>query len=137
MWTLSGFADEISDDFTEQCRVAAGLGLRFIEVRSAWGINILDLDAQQLATVQQTLADHGLAVSSIGSPIGKISVDEDFEPHLQRAAACGRGRQPPRRRLTSGSSPSSSADGSDPDDHRDEVLRRMTRARRSRRPMPG
>ena len=24
MWTL--FADEISDDFTEQCRVAAGLG---------------------------------------------------------------------------------------------------------------
>ena len=29
-WTFSGFIDEISPDFTEQCRVAAGLGLRFI-----------------------------------------------------------------------------------------------------------
>ena len=28
MWTLSGFIDEISKDFTEQCEVASGLGLR-------------------------------------------------------------------------------------------------------------
>ena len=28
MWTLSGFIDEISPDFTEQCAVAADLGLR-------------------------------------------------------------------------------------------------------------
>src|SRR5215211_2583609 len=44
MWTLSGFVDEISDDFTEQCKVASGLGLGYVEVRSAWGTNILDLD---------------------------------------------------------------------------------------------
>ena len=37
MWTLSGFIDEISNDFKEQCEVAAGLGLRYVEVRSAWG----------------------------------------------------------------------------------------------------
>ena len=55
MWTLSGFIDEISDDFTEQCKVAAGLGLRYVEVRSAWGTNILDLDDDQLATVRETL----------------------------------------------------------------------------------
>jgi sugar phosphate isomerase/epimerase len=125
MWTLSGFADEISDDFTEQCQVAAGLGLQFIEVRSAWGINILDLDAQQLATVRQTLADHGLAVSSIGSPIGKIPIDEDFEPHLQRARHAGE----VANLLGAGFIRIFSffiRDGSDPDDHRDEVLRRMT-----------
>ena len=125
MWTLSGFADEISDDFTEQCQVAAGLGLQFIEVRSAWGINILDLDAQQLATVRQTLADHGLAVSSIGSPIGKIPINEDFEPHLQRARHAGE----VANLLGAGFIRIFSffiTDGSDPDDHRDEVLRRMT-----------
>ena len=125
MWTLSGFADEISDDFTEQCQVAAALGLQFIEVRSAWGINILDLDAQQLATVRQTLADHGLAVSSIGSPIGKIPIDEDFEPHLQRARHAGE----VANLLGAGFIRIFSffiRDGSDPDDHRDEVLRRMT-----------
>jgi sugar phosphate isomerase/epimerase len=77
LWTLSGFIDEISDDFTEQCTVAAGLGLRYVEVRSAWGINIVDLDDQQLATVKETLAAHNLQVSSIGSPIGKVFIDED------------------------------------------------------------
>jgi hypothetical protein len=35
MWTLSGFVDEISADFTEQCRVASGLGLTYVELRSA------------------------------------------------------------------------------------------------------
>jgi hypothetical protein len=36
MWTLSGFIDEISDDFSVQCKIASGLGLRHVEVRSAW-----------------------------------------------------------------------------------------------------
>ena len=85
MWTLSGFVDEISEDFETQCSVAAGLGLEYVEIRSAWGVNILDLDDGQLATVQETLDRHGLKVSSIGSPIGKIDIDEDFEPHLERA----------------------------------------------------
>ena len=84
MWTLSGFIDEISSDFTEQCKVASGLGLKYTEVRSAWNINILDLTPEQLTNVQETLADHGLAVSSIGSPIGKIYIDEEFGPHLDR-----------------------------------------------------
>jgi len=55
MWTLSGFVDEISEDFETQCSVAAGLGLAYVEIRSAWGVNILDLDDSQLATVQETL----------------------------------------------------------------------------------
>ena len=75
MWTLSGFVDEISDDFSEQCKVAADLGLRYVEVRSAWGTNILDLDESQLNTLRETLASNDLKVSSIGSPIGKISID--------------------------------------------------------------
>src|ERR687883_891157 len=84
MWTLSGFIDEISPDFDEQCKVASGLGLKYAEVRSAWNVNILDLTDEQLSTVKETRADHGLAVSSIGSPIGKIYIDEAFEPHLER-----------------------------------------------------
>ena len=124
MWTLSGFSDEISDDFTEQCRVASGLGLRFIEVRSAWGTNILDLDAAQLATLRQTMDEYGLGVSSIGSPIGKIFVDEDFEPHLDRmrhAAEVARLLGAPYVRIFS----FFLREGADPAAHRDEVLRRM------------
>ena len=84
MWTLSGFADEIADDFTEQCAVIKDLGLSYLEFRSAWGTNILDLDEAELTRAGEILADHGLGVSSIGSPIGKIFIDEDFEPHLAR-----------------------------------------------------
>ena len=84
MWTLSGFADEISPDLTEQCEVATSLGLKYIEVRSAWDVNILDLSPDQLATMKKTLSAYGMKVSSIGSPIGKIFIDEDFGPHLER-----------------------------------------------------
>src|SRR4030095_14780067 len=60
MWTLSGFVDEISPDFAEQCRVAAGLGLRYVELRSAWDVNILDLKPAQLTVLKDTLAQLGL-----------------------------------------------------------------------------
>ena len=124
MWTLSGFADEIDPDFTTQCEVVAGLGLEFIEIRSAWGVNILDLDADQLQTVRTILAEHGLQVSSIGSPIGKIGIGDDFEPHLERmrhATEVAQLLQAPYIRLFSFFIPG----GDDPDRHRDEVLRRM------------
>jgi len=125
MWTLSGFIDEISDDFSEQCKVAAGLGLRHVEVRSAWGINILDLDAAQLDNLRQTLAEYGLSVSSIGSPIGKISIDDDFPPHLERmrhAVEVAELLEAPYIRLFSFFIP----EGTDPDSRRDEVLSRMS-----------
>jgi sugar phosphate isomerase/epimerase len=125
MWTLSGFVDEISDDFSEQCKVAAGLGLRYVEVRSAWGTNILDLDDAQLATVRETLAEHGLKVSSIGSPIGKISIDDPFDPHLERmlhAVDVAGTLEAPYIRLFSFFIP----EGTDPDSRRVEVLSRMS-----------
>ena len=125
MWTLSGFIDEISDDFSEQCKVAAGLGLRHVEVRSAWGTNILDLDDAQLATVRETLAEHGLKASSIGSPIGKISIDDAFDPHLERmrhAVDVAGTLEAPYIRLFSFFIP----EGTDPDSRRVEVLSRMS-----------
>jgi sugar phosphate isomerase/epimerase len=124
MWTLSGFVDEISPDFAEQCRVASGLGLAYVELRSAWDVNILDLDPGQLTTMKNTLADHGLQVSSIGSPIGKIFVDEPFEPHLHRmrhAAQVAHLFGAPYIRIFS----FFLRPGSDPAEHREEVIDRM------------
>ena len=124
MWTLSGFIDEISPDFTEQCAVAAGLGLRYAEVRSAWDVNILDLDADQLDVVKSTLTTHGLRVSSIGSPIGKIFIDEDFPAHLERmrhAAEVAKFLGAPYIRIFS----FFLRPGAEPAAHRDEVIDRM------------
>src|SRR5690625_330520 len=84
MWTLSGFADEIDPDFTLQCTVARHLGLNFIEIRSAWDTGVLDLSDAQLDAAKDILVDHSLGVSAIGSPIGKMCIDDDFDEHLDR-----------------------------------------------------
>jgi sugar phosphate isomerase/epimerase len=124
MWTLSGFADEISPDLDEQCRVLTDLGIRHIEFRSAWGTNVLDLDDEQLERVRTTLQSAGIATSSVGSPIGKIGVRDDFDAHLvrmRRALHVARVLQAPYIRLFSFFVP----EGEAPETHRDEVLRRM------------
>jgi sugar phosphate isomerase/epimerase len=125
MWTLSGFADEISPDLDVQCRVLTDLGIRYIEFRSAWKVNVLDLDDAQLETVRSTLETAGIGVSSVGSPIGKIGVLDDFDAHLarmRRAVHVAEVLQAPYIRIFSFFIP----DGDDPAVHRDEVLRRMT-----------
>ncbi|WP_433291932.1 sugar phosphate isomerase/epimerase family protein [Actinoplanes sp. CA-030573] len=124
MWTLSGFADEISPDLTEQCEVATSLGLKYIEVRSAWDVNILDLSPDQLNTMKKTLSTYGIKVSSIGSPIGKIFIDEEFGPHLDRmrhAAEVAQELGAPYIRIFS----FFLRPGSDPAEHRAEVIDRM------------
>jgi sugar phosphate isomerase/epimerase len=124
MWTLSGFSDEISQDLETQCALVSKLGLTYLEFRSAWDVNVLDLDGDQLAKAKALLSSHDLGVSSIGSPIGKISVEEDFEPHLQRARHAvdvAHFFGAPYIRVFSFFIPA----GTDPDGHRDEVLRRM------------
>lgn len=124
MWTLSGFVDEISPDFTEQCRVAADLGLKYTELRSAWDVNLLDLKPEQLTVMKETLTAYELRVSSIGSPIGKIFIDEPFPPHLDRmrhAAEVAHFFEAPYIRIFS----FFLRPGADPADHRAEVIDRM------------
>ena len=85
MWTLSGFADEIDPDLKTQCATLNDLGITHIEFRSAWDTNVLDLTDEQVDEAAAILAAHDLAVSSIGSPLGKIDIDDDFDAHLARA----------------------------------------------------
>jgi sugar phosphate isomerase/epimerase len=124
VWTLSGFADEISPDLDEQCRVMVQLGFGYVEFRSAWETNVLELDDRGLDRVSTTLEEHGLRVSSIGSPIGKIGVQDDFDEHLRlfdRALHVAAVLAAPYIRLFSFFLPPDD----DPATHRDEVLRRM------------
>jgi 3-dehydroshikimate dehydratase len=84
MFTLSAFADEISPDPQEQIDVLKQCGIRHIELRSILKTNVLDLTDAQVADLKALLAKHGFKLSAIGSPIGKIRIDEPFEPHLKR-----------------------------------------------------
>lgn len=84
MIRLSAFADEISPDLLEQIAVLKSEGIHALELRGVWHTNVLDLTDAQVALVRKTLTDHQIAVSSIGSPIGKVPIDSLFEDHLRR-----------------------------------------------------
>ncbi|MDD4850626.1 MAG: sugar phosphate isomerase/epimerase [Gemmiger sp.] len=75
---LSGFADEIDNDFETQLKTVTGLGMHYICLRSAYGKNICDYTPQQVQTqLLPLLQQYGVQISSIGSPIGKIFADDE------------------------------------------------------------
>jgi sugar phosphate isomerase/epimerase len=84
MFTLSAFADEISPDPVEQVDVLERAGVRHIELRSVQKTNVLNLTDLQVTELKSLLDRRGFRLSAIGSPVGKIRIDEPFEPHLER-----------------------------------------------------
>ncbi len=74
---ISGFADEISSDFDEQLATVTGLGMKYISLRSADGKNVADYTPEEVEErLLPRLKAAGVGVSSLGSPIGKIAVDD-------------------------------------------------------------
>ncbi len=77
---LSGFSDEAAPDKTpdQQFSVMAALGLQYVSLRfldCGSGIrNVLDLNPGEFRLLRRQLAQFGLSVSSIGSPIGKVRI---------------------------------------------------------------
>lgn len=81
---LSGFADEIADDLDTQLDVLQDLGIDHLDLRGVDGTNVLDLSADEVDRIRTTLDQRGFTVSCIGSPIGKVGIESDFEAHLDR-----------------------------------------------------
>jgi len=123
---ISGFADEIDDDLDEQLAVLESEGIDRLDLRNVWGENLLDLPEERLADLERELDERGFTVTSIGSPIGKIGIEEPFDPHMERldrALELAERFDTEYVRVFSYYIP----EDDDPVDHREEVLRR-TRA---------
>jgi len=84
MARISAFADEVVEDFPGQIEFLASQKVRYIEPRFLGGRNIMDLRPTELKDARKLMRDHGIKASAIGSPIGKVKVDEPFGPHLDR-----------------------------------------------------
>ena len=120
---ISGFADEIATDLDEQLSVLESLDISHLDLRGVWDQTVLDLSDARLDELEATLDERGFSVTSIGSPIGKIGIEEDFEPHLERlerALELANRFDTGYVRVFSYYIP----DGNEPADHREEVLRR-------------
>lgn len=90
MARFSAFADEISSDPVEQVAVLKDCGIGHLDLRGAWGKNVMELGEGDLARLARILGDAGVGVAAIGSPIGKSTIDQPaaFEmDRLKRACA--------------------------------------------------
>lgn len=75
---ISGFADEISFDFDEQLKTVTELGMNYISLRSADKKGIADYTQEEVEEkLLPRLNAAGVKVSSIGSPIGKVAIDDE------------------------------------------------------------
>jgi len=69
--------DEISPDFDHVCHVVSReFGLGWIELRSMWGKNTMDLSEAQIGEAKKILAKYNLQVTDIASPLFKTDWPE-------------------------------------------------------------
>ena len=80
---ISGFSDEITEITKEQFEALNRFGIHYFEPRGIDGKNISKLTEEELYALKILMDEYGIKVSSIGSPVGKIKVTEDFEEHLE------------------------------------------------------
>lgn len=81
---FSAFADEVTSDFEDQVKFLVEQNVPAIEIRFVDGKNIMDLSKKELENTRRILKENDIAVSAIGSPIGKVSLDKPFSIHLEK-----------------------------------------------------
>lgn len=75
-FVIAGFIDEIDPDPAIAVAAAKEMGLDAVDLRNAWGINVTELTAEQLAEYRKIVEAHGLRVNSVGSPVNKVVLGE-------------------------------------------------------------
>jgi len=82
---IYAFADEASGQIDRQIEAMQRNGLNGLEIRGVDGQNISDITIEKAREVRRKLDNAGLCVWSMGSPIGKISIEsEGFAAHLDK-----------------------------------------------------
>ena len=124
VFVLSAFADEAGQDLGVQIEALKKAGIATLEMRGVNGKSVKDLTDEEALTARKQLDEAGVKVASMGSPFGKISITDDFEPHFrefERALKLCRILGTDRMRMFSFYIPK----GEDPAKYRDEVLSRL------------
>jgi len=79
---IYAFADEASPNIDNQIIAMQRNGLSGLEMRGVDGENVSSISLEKAKEVKKKMDDAGLVTWSIGSPIGKIKITDDFKSHL-------------------------------------------------------
>lgn len=80
---LSGFADEMDPNLDQQMEGLKKLGMSHLEMRNVDGKNLTQYSLEEVKQIKARLDANGISLSSVGSPIGKIEIKDDFAPHME------------------------------------------------------
>lgn len=86
MWEgiqLSGFADEIDTNLGKQIEVLKKLQMNHVEMRGVNGKGLVDYSINEAREIKKQLDESAIQLSSVGSPIGKNKITDDFAPHME------------------------------------------------------
>ena len=123
---VSCFADEIDVSVDKQIALLQELGIGWNEFRSGDGKGVADYTEKEAEMLMSRLSANGIRISAVGSPIGKIDITQDFEPHFEtyrHIVELAGILDTSFIRMFSFFMP----EGEEPDKFRDEVMRRMDR----------
>ncbi|MDD2362641.1 MAG: TIM barrel protein [Oscillospiraceae bacterium] len=81
-FTLCAFADEAGADIQDQIKALNENDIPCLEVRGVGDKNISQLTIPEANELKKQLNDNEVQIWSIGSPLGKIGIKDDFAPHL-------------------------------------------------------
>ncbi len=121
---LSGFADEAQSDLQGQIAALKRNNMEYLEVRAIDGKCVIDYTEEEIEEFAKQLREAGIKVNSLGSPIGKYNIVDDFEPHFERFKKACKTAQilgTKNMRMFSFFIP----DGEEAMNYKDEVLKRM------------
>lgn len=79
---IAAFADEAGSELSTQIQALNRAGIDRIEIRGVDGTPFVNRTACEAKEISDRLSENGIKVWSVGSPLGKISVKDDFAPHL-------------------------------------------------------
>ena len=82
-YLLTGFADEIDQNLSIQIENLQKLGMRYVEMRGVDGNNLIYHSDEKVKEIKERLDGAGIALSALGSPLGKIGIEDPFEKHME------------------------------------------------------
>ncbi len=80
---ITGFADEMAQDLITQVKGLKELNMSYVEMRGVDGNNLIYQPMEKVKEIKKYLDDNGIALSALGSPLGKIKITDEFEPHFE------------------------------------------------------
>ncbi|MBO5269525.1 MAG: sugar phosphate isomerase/epimerase [Clostridia bacterium] len=82
MIRLSAFSDEAGKELSVQIAALLRNNIHLTELRAVGGKNVKDLTLAEAREISAELTKNGIALSALGSPMGKVDITVDFDAYL-------------------------------------------------------